>query len=169
MLSRSTSRAVRVARHWSSLPPSQTTFTRWTPSTAASFGVLPCGNVQPVGISGTPAVDLPSRALFFDAMIQTAGTAKHFIFSLNVDTGERNPGWPVDVDATARSGTNVFNSLPQGQRGALAIVGSNLYVPYGGLFGDCKTYHGWVVGMPLNDPTKVAAWATTARGGALAA
>ena len=27
-------------------------------------GVLPCGNVQPVGISGTPVVDLPTRGAF---------------------------------------------------------------------------------------------------------
>jgi hypothetical protein len=130
-------------------------------------GVLPCGNVLPVGISGTPIVDLPSRALFFDAMIRnsTATPPKHFIFSLNVDTGNRNPGWPVDVDATARSGSTAFNSLAQGERGALAIVGPNLYVPYGGLYGDCGTYYGWVVGVPLSNPTKVMAWATTARGG----
>ena len=128
-------------------------------------GVLPCGNVQPVGISGTPVVDLPTRALFFDAMISSAGTPKHYLFSLNVDTGNLNVGWPVDLEATARSGTNHFKSPAQGQRGALAIVGANLYVPYGGLVGDCDPYYGWVVGMPLNDPTRVTAWATTARRG----
>jgi hypothetical protein len=130
-------------------------------------GVLPCGNVVPVGIAGTPIVDLPSRALFFDSMIQNTitGTPSHFIFSLNVDTGDLNPGWPVDVDTTATSGSTVFNSLTQGQRGALAIVGADLYVPYGGLYGDCGTYHGWVVGVPLNDPTQVRAWATTANSG----
>ncbi len=127
-------------------------------------GVLPCGNVQPVGISGTPVVDLPTRALFFDAMISSS-KPKHFLFSLNVDTGNLNPGWPVDLEATARSGTNAFKSPAQGQRGALAIVGTNLYVPYGGLFGDCDPYYGWVVGVPLSDPSKVMAWATTARRG----
>ena len=29
---------------------------------------LPCGNIDPLGITGTPVVDLPSRTLFFDAM-----------------------------------------------------------------------------------------------------
>jgi hypothetical protein len=129
-------------------------------------GVLPCGNVTPVGISGTPVVDLPSRALFFNAMIRST-TPKHFIFSLNVDTGKRNPGWPVDVEATAKFGSTVFNSLAQGQRGALAVVGTNLYVPYGGLSGDCGTYYGWVVGMPLSNPTPVVAWATTAQRGGI--
>ena len=61
---------------------------------------LPCGNISPLGITGTPVVDLASRSLFFDAMIDGA-TKKHFIYSLNVDTGAINAGWPVDVNATA--------------------------------------------------------------------
>ncbi len=128
---------------------------------------LPCGNLSPFGISGTPVVDLPSRALFFDAMTKdpVTATVKHLIFSLNVDTGDINPGWPVDVNSTAKFGTTVFTSTAQGQRGALAIVGTNLYVPYGGLYGDCGTYYGWVVGVPLNNPGTVMAWATQARGG----
>ena len=41
---------------------------------------LPCGNINPFGIIGTPVVDLASRSLFFNAMIH--GTPnKHFIFS----------------------------------------------------------------------------------------
>src|SRR5215510_10059048 len=50
---------------------------------------LQCGNIDPVGITGTPAVDLASRALFFDAMTTPDGGATkiHFIYSLNVDTG----------------------------------------------------------------------------------
>src|SRR6266513_3170364 len=47
---------------------------------------LPCSNIDPVGITGTPVVDLVSRRLFFDALINGA-TIKHFIYSLNVDTG----------------------------------------------------------------------------------
>ena len=54
---------------------------------------LPCGNINPVGITGTPAVDLASRALFFDALID-GPTKKHFIYSLNVDTGSTNPAGP---------------------------------------------------------------------------
>ena len=133
-------------------------------------GTLPCGNVQPVGISGTPVVDLPSRSLFFDAMIMTNSMPKHFIYSLNVDTGSLNHGWPVEVDSNAVSSYGVstpvrFDSLAQGQRGALTVIGTNLYVPYGGLYGDCSTYHGWIVGMPLTNPTNVVAWATSVNGG----
>ncbi len=134
---------------------------------AVPAGVLPCGNITPVGITGTPVVDLPSRALFFDAMIQDTGTGvpAHFIFSLNVDTGSLNPGWPVAVDGNAQFEGTPFDSLAQGQRGALVIAGNTLYVPYGGLFDDCVTYYGWVVGVPLANPANMMAWATAAQGG----
>jgi outer membrane protein assembly factor BamB len=42
----------------------------------------PCSDITPRGITGTPAVDLPSRSLFFDATITPDGTTqKHYIFS----------------------------------------------------------------------------------------
>jgi hypothetical protein len=141
--------------------------TNVAPNVAANS--LPCGNISPYGITGTPVVDLPSRTLFFDAFSTdpTTSTVKHLIFSLNVDTGMINPGWPVDVDSNAVSGTTKFVSTAQGQRGALTVIGTNVYVPFGGLAGDCGTYHGWVVGIPLNNPSNVMAWATTAdKGGA---
>ena len=76
----------------------------------------------------------------------------------------------MEVDSNAVSSYGVstpvrFDSLAQGQRGALTVIGTNLYVPYGGLYGDCSTYHGWIVGMPLTNPTNVVAWATSVNGG----
>lgn len=129
---------------------------------------LPCGNISPVGTIGTPVVDLTSRSLFFDALIDGV-VKKHFIYSLNVDTGATNPGWPVDVNATAMYNGIIFSSLVQEDRGALALVNGIVYVPYSGYFGDCGDYHGWVVGVQINNPsTGVMAWATTApRGGGI--
>src|SRR5437667_6974817 len=66
----------------------------------------PCGGFNPTGITGTPVVDLASRSLFFDALV-SGNPNKHFIYSLNVDTGATNAGWPVDVNATA-----VYNGIP---------------------------------------------------------
>jgi len=129
---------------------------------------LPCTDIYPLGITGTPVVDLATRSLYFNAMTtpDQGGTLRHKIFSLNVDTGAINPGWPVDVSSTAKSGSQTFNSAAEGQRGALAIVNGTVYVPYGGNYGDCGNYYGWLVGVTQNNPTNVAAWATTAvRGG----
>jgi hypothetical protein len=123
---------------------------------------LPCGNINPVGIIGTPVVDLASRSLLFDALIQ-GSPIKHFIYSLNVDTGATNTGWPVDV-TTAVPG---FDSPVHEDRGALAVVNGIVYVPYSGYFGDCGDYHGSVVGVHIDNPSTVAAWRTAAEGGGI--
>jgi len=123
---------------------------------------LPCGNESPVGIIGTPVVDLASRSLFFDALI-SGSPIKHFIYSLNVDTGATNSDWPVDLN---NAGIN-FVSLAQEERGALALVNGIVYVPFSGYFGDCPTYHGTVIGVHIDDPTMAASWATAATGGGI--
>jgi hypothetical protein len=129
---------------------------------------LPCGNINPLGISGTPIVDLVSRTLVFDAMTtpDNGTTKKHLIYALNVDTGTTNSGWPVDVGASVKIGTTNFNSSIQNQRSAVGLLSNIFYVTYGGHAGDCSNYFGWVVGVPLTNPAGAMAWATTAvRGG----
>ena len=126
----------------------------------------PCGGFNPTGITGTPVVDLASRRLFFDALINGA-TQKHFIYSLDVDTGVTTPGWPVDLNATATYNGMTFESRIQEERGGLALVNGIVYVSYSAYVGDCETYHGWVVGVDINNPPNVMAWATTAIGGGI--
>src|SRR5437588_5790224 len=106
----------------------------------------PCGGFNPTGITGTPVVDLASRRLFFDALI-SGSPNKHFIYSLNVDTGVTTPGWPVDLNATVVYNGIPFVSLAQEERGGLALVNGIVYVSYSGYLGDCGIYHGWVVGV----------------------
>ena len=126
----------------------------------------PCGGFNPTGITGTPVVDLASRRLFFDALINGSPT-KHFIYSLNVDTGVTTPGWPVDLNATASYNGINFVSFAQEERGGLALVNGVVYISYSGYLGDCGNYHGWVVGVDINNPSNVAGWATTAIGGGI--
>src|SRR4029077_4586222 len=112
---------------------------------------LVCTKLDPIGITGTPVVDLASRALFLNAMITPDGgtTKKHLILSLNVDTGEINAGWPVDVEATATYNGIHFDPPIQMHRPALGIVGDILYVGYGSMM-DCSPFHGWLVGVPID-------------------
>src|SRR6266702_4636673 len=103
---------------------------------------LACTKIDPLGITGTPIVDLASRSLFLNAMTTPDGgeTKKHLIISLNVDTGDIKPGWPVDVEATVSyNGTN-FTPAIQQQRPALGIVSNILYVGYGSKM-DCDAWH----------------------------
>jgi hypothetical protein len=127
---------------------------------------LICTKFNLMGITGTPIVDLTSRALFLDAMITPDGgtTKKHLIFSLNVDTGDINPGWPVDVELTASYNGINFTAEVQQQRPALGIVGNILYVGYGSMR-DCPVWHGWLVGIPTDNPTSITAWAAATAAG----
>jgi hypothetical protein len=122
--------------------------------------------VDSMGIIGTPIVDLASRALFLNAMTTPDGgeTIKHLILSLNVDTGDINPGWPVDVEATAEYNGLHFTPEIQQQRPALGIVGNILYVGYGSMRDGCE-YHGWLVGVPIDNPASVTAWAAATAAG----
>jgi hypothetical protein len=121
-----------------------------------SAGDLGCTKFDSMGITGTPIVDLASRALFLAAMTTPDGgsTKQHLILSLNVDTGDINPGWPVDVEATATYNGINFTASTQQQRPALGIVGNILYVGYGSKR-DCDTWHGWLVGVPIDNPSSV--------------
>lgn len=128
---------------------------------------LPCGNINPLGITGTPVIDMASRRIFLDAMTtpDRGITRKHLVFALSIEDGSTLSGWPVDVSATVTSGNTAFDSSVQNQRGALAFVKGKVYVSYGGHYGDCGRYHGWLVGIPADKPNAPKAWATGAPGG----
>lgn len=133
----------------------------------APLGNLPCGNIDPLGITGTPLIDLASRTIYLDAMTTSGSMNNHHkLFALSLDDGSVKSGWPVDVDtALASAMPDPFDSNVQNQRGAITKLGNTLYVPYGGFYGDCGAYHGWLVGVDVTNPTKVLAWGTPAQGG----
>ncbi len=128
--------------------------------------LLPCGNIDPLGITGTPVIDPNTRTIYVAAMTSFNGglTKQHLIFALSLDDGATRPGWPVNASAM-KFGNLSFNAANQNQRGALLLLAGTLYVPYGGHWGDCGDYHGWVVAVPTTDPRSATAWATQARGG----
>jgi hypothetical protein len=128
---------------------------------------LPCGNIAPLGITGTPVIDPSRDAIYFDAAVQEANGPRHRIFALSLKDGAIQPGWPVDVADALRTIGRSFDPRVHNQRGALTILDGVLYVPFGGHFGDCGDYHGWVVGVSLRDPGNVASWETRARGGGI--
>lgn len=137
--------------------------------TPVPLASLPCGNVDPLGVTGTPVVDPATRTVYLDAMTTPDGgkTKRHLVFALAVDDGAVRPGWPVDVASVARAGGVAFDASVQNQRGALALVRGTLYVPFGGHYGDCGDYHGWLVAIPVAHPGRATAWATRARGGGI--
>jgi outer membrane protein assembly factor BamB len=128
---------------------------------------LRCGNIDPLGITGTPVIDEATGSLYLDANVADSSGPRHRLFALSLKDGSVMPGWPIDVTDGLRAVKQSFNSRDQNQRGALTILEGMLYVPFGGHFGDCGDYHGWVVGVLLQDPRKVTSWSTRARGGGI--
>jgi outer membrane protein assembly factor BamB len=100
---------------------------------------LPCGNIRPVsGITSTPVTDPGSGLLY---VVGFFAPGRHVLYALEVGSGDVRWSRPVDPPGDS--------PLVEQQRGALALTGGTIYVAYGGLFGDCGSYHGWVVGAPL--------------------
>jgi outer membrane protein assembly factor BamB len=126
---------------------------------------LPCGNINPLGITGTPAIAETTQTVYLDAVSMYGDRPQHLIFGLSLRDGSILAGWPVNVADALRAKSLEFNSRDQNQRGALTIAGDRVYVPYGGHYGDCGQYHGWVIGVSLHDPKDVVAWTTRGRGG----
>jgi outer membrane protein assembly factor BamB len=128
---------------------------------------LRCGNISPLGITGTPAIDEGKQAVYLDAAVAGPSGPRHLVFALSLKDGAILPGWPVDIGATLAGQHRPFVPADQNQRGALTILDGKVYVPFGGHFGDCGEYHGVVVGISLSNPTDVTSWATRARGGGI--
>jgi outer membrane protein assembly factor BamB len=118
---------------------------------------LPCGNIDPLGITGTPAYDASTRTLF--VAMETTG-ARHTLVALN----------PSDGTTRFKRGLDVMDGrdrTAEQQRGALAIAGGRVYVPFGGLAGDCGNYVGYVAAYRTNGTGDVASYAipTSREGG----
>ncbi len=119
----------------------------------------PCGQNHTVGIRGTPAIDLATGVIVLDAATGTgASLLKHTIYGLSLT--DLSTKWSLDVSTVTDPVVGAFSPTDENQRGAVLIVEGVAYVTYGGYYGDCGTYHGWVVGVALSDPTKVKAYAT---------
>src|SRR2546421_7412572 len=97
---------------------------------------LPCGNIDPLGITGTPVYD-PATGLVF-AVAEVSGPA-HILVGVDVTSGQVRVRRLVDPAG--------MEPRAQQQRAALALSGGMVYIAFGGLYGDCGNYHGLVVAV----------------------
>ena len=104
-------------------------------STAPS---LPCGNIAPTsGIAATPVADPVAGLLYVAAFLSPA---QHELFALRtVESGAVLWHRPIDPPG--------MDPRTQQLRSALTLANGSVYVAYGGLFGDCGSYHGWVAAL----------------------
>src|SRR5712692_3148528 len=107
---------------------------RTSVGTPVPLSNLPCGNIDPLGITGTPVYD-PQTGLVF-AVAEIQGSA-HLLVGVDVKTGQVKVRRLVDPAG--------MGPQAQQQRAALALSGGRVYIAFGGLYVDCGDYHGWVV------------------------
>lgn len=118
-----------------------------------SSGTLPCGNIRPnVGVTGTPVIDPGAGVLYAAAMVQPAS---YELYAVDINSG--SVLWHRTLD-------QVTEPASEGQRGALTLQQGQVYVPFGGRFGDCGGYHGQVIAASASDPSApLLAYTTPAR------
>ncbi len=101
---------------------------------------LPCGNIDPLGITGTPTYD------------KTTGS----VFVVAETTGGRHTLWAIDPRTGARRWHRGLDVLPdrsraaEQQRAALLVTGGRVLAAFGGLAGDCSNYVGYVTSVPTD-------------------
>jgi polyvinyl alcohol dehydrogenase (cytochrome) len=108
---------------------------------------LPCGDISPLGITGTMAYDRSTGRVF--AVAETPG-GTHTLYGFDVVTGKvvvRTVVNPPKADPIAHQ-----------QRGALTVLDGRVYLAYGALAGDCSNYVGSVVSVTTDgtDPLSYA-------------
>jgi hypothetical protein len=117
---------------------------------------FPCGNINPVGVTGTPVIDTTSGTMYFAAMVWdglNTPSIHYKLEAINLNaTGTEL--WNRTIAPT--DPTYTFDPLIEGQRAALSLASGSVYIPFGGRAGDCGNpttgidYRGWIVGAPVN-------------------
>ncbi len=126
--------------------------------TPVPLASLPCGNIDPLGITGTPVYDQASGLVY--AVAETSGY-HHVLVGVSVRDGSL---LQVERDIPTPDGQPRYDQ----QRPGLSIQAGRVYVAFGGLYGDCGPYRGSVVGVPLGGSGPLISYVVpTAREGAI--
>ncbi len=104
-------------------------------------GGLPCGDILPLGITGTPAFDPATGTIF--AVAEETGP-EHVLYAFDAATGTVRWSRQVDIPIPSEVASAVQ------QRPALAVANGYVYVAFGGLDGDCAQYRGAVAAVPTS-------------------
>jgi len=101
----------------------------------------PCGNIDPLGITGTPVYDAGTGRIFV-APEFSGSPPRHELVALDARTGAVT--WRRSLDLPG------VDAAAMQERGALALTGGRVWVPFGGLAGDCGAYKGRVIGYRVD-------------------
>jgi polyvinyl alcohol dehydrogenase (cytochrome) len=110
---------------------------------------LPCGDISPtIGVTGTPVIDETRGEIFVVADELVSGSPAHQLVGLSTASGKTELSQDVDP-----AGSTPAALL---QRTGLTLDAGRVVFGYGGNYGDCSTYHGWVMAVPEGGGTAAA-------------
>jgi polyvinyl alcohol dehydrogenase (cytochrome) len=125
--------------------------------TPVPLSALPCGNINPLGITGTTVYDQGNGLVY--AVAETSGY-HHILVGVSATDGALK----VQRDIPAPDGQPRYDQ----QRPGLTIEDGRVYVAFGGLAGDCGPYRGSVASVPLSGGGPIQSYVVpTAREGAI--
>jgi polyvinyl alcohol dehydrogenase (cytochrome) len=124
--------------------------------TPEALSDLPCGTINPLGITSTMVYDPATNRVF--AMAETTG-GSHTLVGINASSGA------IEVQTSLEP--PLGNAKAHLQRPALTLVNGRLYIAFGGLFGDCDQYVGAVVSVTTAGTSKLSYSVPTSREGAI--
>ena len=114
------------------------------PVAAAS---MPCGDVDPVGITSTPVIDPVAGLVYVVGLLNSPSI--HYVLAA-IQIGGATPGhisWQRTIPPTTTNPPS-WDPTIENQRGALSLDSGTLYIPFGGRAGDCGSYHGYLFATP---------------------
>jgi outer membrane protein assembly factor BamB len=104
--------------------------------------LLGCGDIFPLGMTGTPAYDPATQSIFVVA--EEMGPI-HVLYDFNAVTGAVLWSRQVDISSSLEDPAAVQ------QRPAMTVANGYVYIGFGGLDGDCDQYVGAVAAVPTSD------------------
>ena len=107
--------------------------------TPVPLSALPCGDIDPLGITGTTVYDPATRLVY--AVAEVTGF-RHVMAAITVPGGKL----VFKRDVPTPDGHPAYDQ----QRAALGLDRGRVYVAFGGLDGDCGPYQGSVNGVPAS-------------------
>ncbi len=112
---------------------------RTSVGTPVPLSQQPCGNLDPLGITSTPVYDSGTGLVY---VVAQDGRTRHVLAGLRLADGKV----VVSRDVPAPDHQPAYDQ----QRAALALAGGNVYVAFGGHYGDCGPYIGSVAAVPTS-------------------
>jgi outer membrane protein assembly factor BamB len=116
-----------------------------------------CGNIDPLGITGTPVYDAATNSVFVVA--EYGAPPRHELVAVDASTGAVLRRTSVDLPGA--------DAKAMQERGALTVTAGRVWIPFGGLDGDCGNYKGRVIGVPTRGGTAVSFTVPTSRKGGI--